>query len=316
METIQDHNPHRADLNSKSFADGGADFSYGHRFLFVHGQPALAEPTLIKWAYSNTNSTSIEITTGDNRILIVSADEESDFGVSSVTLDGQPLTSVKGHEEPSGAGNSNSIIVVAIMILVLLTILGLTAVNTSTTEQHLATNTLLYEKAFYAAEAGFEHAKGVLKVPYNEKNQSNIALGNPGSWSFVLEGSGVIPGLAAAEDCAPLDGGGYCAGGDGVGDFEGGVVLVQSDLGGISYTVTVWNNDDSASGGTPTSDTDGRLMIRTAATGPRGATCAIESLIEGTTDSGSMNGHKAQAGAGKSYRNNDLESITDFTQQM
>jgi hypothetical protein len=51
---------------------------------------------------------------------------------------------------------------------------------------------------------------------------------------------------------------------------------------------------------------------------PRGTVCAIESLIEGSTDSGGMDGYKAQAGAGagKSYRNNDLESIDDFTQQM
>ena len=213
---------------------------------------------------------------------------------------------------------NGSVIVVALMMMVLLTILGLAAVNTSSTEQHLAINTLLYERAFYATDAGFEHAKGVLKVPYTEQNQSNIALGNPGSWSFVLDGGGVIPGLAAAWDCAPLDMDGNCGGGDGVGDFEGGVALVQSDLDGITYTVTAWNNDDRAGGGTPTSDTDGRLMIRTVATGPRGETCAIEALIEGTTDSGGMNGYKAQAGAGagKSYRNNDLEAITVFTQQM
>ena len=200
------------------------------------------------------------------------------------------------------------VIVAALMILVLLTILGISAINTSTTEQHLATNTLLYERAFYAAEAGFEHAKGVLKVPYIEQNQSNIALGNPGSWSFVLDGSGVIQGLAAAVDSDADD----------VGDFEGGVILVQSDLEGISYTVTAWNNDDRASGGTPTGDTDGRMMIRTVALGPRGATCAIESLIEGTTDSGAIDGYKAQAGAGagKSYSNNDLVSISDFSQQM
>jgi type IV pilus assembly protein PilX len=142
-----------------------------------------------------------------------------------------------------------SVIVAAIMILALLTIIGIAATNMSTTEQHLAVNTLLYERAFYAAEAGFEHAKGVLKVP---------------------------------------------------------------------YTVTVWNNDDRATGGTPTTDTDGKIMVRTVARGPRGSICAIESLIEGTTDSGGMEGYKAQAGAGagKSYRNNDLESITDFTQQM
>ena len=200
---------------------------------------------------------------------------------------------------------TGSVMVAAIMILVLLTIVGMAAMNTSTTESHLATNTLLYERAFYAAEAGFEHAKGVLKVPYNEQNQSNIAAGNPGSWTFALDGSGVIEGLPAAGD----------ANGDGVGDFEGGVVLLQSNLAGISYTVTIWNNDD---GGSPILDTDGKMMIRTVAAGPRGAVCAIESLIEGTTDSGGMDGYKAQAGAGagKSYRNNDLESITDFSQQM
>lgn len=203
---------------------------------------------------------------------------------------------------------NGSVIVAALMILALLTIIGFSAINNSTTEQHLATNTLLYERAFYVTEAGFEHAKAVLKVPYTEQNQGNIALGNPGSWTFALNGSGVIPGAAAATD----------SDGDGVGDFEGGVVLVQSDLEGILYTVTAWNNDDSASGGTPTSDSDGRMMIRSVATGPRGATCAIESLIEGTTDSGNLDGYKAQAGAGagKSYSNNDRESITDFTQQM
>jgi len=200
---------------------------------------------------------------------------------------------------------NGSIIVVAIMILALLTVLGLSAINTSTTEQHLAVNTLLYEKAFYAAEAGFEHAKGILKVPFIEQNQAKMALALQPSWSFVLDASGVIPGLAAAVD----------SDGDLVGDFEGGVVLVQSDLEGVLYTVTVWNNDD---GGGPMSDTDGRIFVRTSADGPRGATCAIESLIEGGSDSGAIDGYKAQAGAGagKSYRNNDLESITDFSKQM
>ena len=202
-----------------------------------------------------------------------------------------------------------SVIIMAIMILALLTIIGISAINTSSNEQHLAVNTLLYERAFYAAEGGIEHAKGVLKVPFLEQNQSNIALGNVGSWSFALNGSGVIPGLAAAFDGV---------GGDGVGDFEGGVLLLQANLDGIAYDITVWNNDDRASGGTPTNDTDGRMMIRAGATGPRGASCAIESLVEGTTNSGSTEGYEAQAGAGsgKSYSNNDLEAISEFTQQM
>jgi len=198
-----------------------------------------------------------------------------------------------------------SVIIAALLVLALLTIIGMAATNRSSTEQHLAVNTLLYERAFYAAEAGFEHAKGALKVPYNEQNQANIALGNPGSWSFVLNGSGVIPGLATATDCS----------------FDGGVALLTAQLDGISYTVTVWNNCDTGDPMAPCDpvvDNDGRMMVRTVATGPRGSVCSIESLIEGTTDSGGMEGYKAQAGAGagKSYRNNDLESITDFTQQM
>jgi len=213
-----------------------------------------------------------------------------------------------------------SVIVLAIMILALLTIVGISAITTSSNEQHLAVNTLLYERAFYAAEGGMEHAKGVLKVPYTEQNQGNIALGNLGSWSFALNGSGVIPGLGAAQDCAPLDNGGNCGPGDGVGDFEGGVLLLQTDIDGIAYDITVWNNDDRATGGTPTVDTDGRMMIRSVATGPRGASCTIEALIEGTTSSGSTEGYSAQegAGAGKSYSNNDLDPITEaeFIQQM
>jgi len=204
------------------------------------------------------------------------------------------------------ANEKGSVIVVALMMMVLLTILGLAAINTSSTEQHLAVNTLLYERAFYAADSGLEYAKGILKVPYTEQNQVDIATGGDGNWTFVLDGLEVIPGLAAAYD----------SDGDGVGDFDGGVVLVQSELDGIDYTVTVWNNDD---GGGPTNDADGRLMIRTKAKGPRGATSTIEALIKGDTrDPGGIDGYKAQAGAGagKSYRNNDLEAITVFTQQM
>jgi hypothetical protein len=197
-----------------------------------------------------------------------------------------------------------SVIVAALMILVLLTIIGFSSINNSTTEQHLATNTLLYERAFYATEAGFEHVKAVLKVPYTQQNQSNIAVGGDGNWTFALNGSGAISQTMAWKTYGELEG-----------DFTGGVVLLQSDLEGISYTVTAWNNDD---GGGPASDVDGRMIIRAVATDPRGSTCAIESLIEGRTTGRSRDGYKSQdgAGAGKSYSNNDVESISTFDLQM
>ena len=197
--------------------------------------------------------------------------------------------------------------VAAILILALLTIIGIAATNKSTTEQHLAVNTLLYERAFYAAEAGFEHAKGVLKVPFTEHNP-NIVSGGTGNWTFVLDGNGAIPDLDAAQDTD----------GDNAGDYAGAVTLLESQLDGITYTVKIWNNDDSGDGGDYKTDADGRIMVRANATGPRGEVCSIEALIEGTSATGNMEGYKAQtgAGAGKSYRNNDLESIDTFDWQV
>ena len=133
---------------------------------------------------------------------------------------------------------NGSVMVAAIMILVLLTIVGMAAMNTSTTETSLATNTLLYERAFYTAEAGFEHAKGVLKVPFTEQNP-NIVSGGTGNWTFVLDGNGAIPDLDAAQDTD----------GDNAGDYAGAVTLLESQLDGITYTVKIWNNDDSGDGG-------------------------------------------------------------------
>ena len=55
--------------------------------------------------------------------------------------------------------DKGSIIVAALMVLVLLTIIGISASNTSVNEVQIATNSLLYERAFYTAESGLVHAK-------------------------------------------------------------------------------------------------------------------------------------------------------------
>lgn len=47
-----------------------------------------------------------------------------------------------------------SVIVIAMIVLVLLTIIGISATNTSTTELQIATNEQLYKIAFYAADGG------------------------------------------------------------------------------------------------------------------------------------------------------------------
>jgi type IV pilus assembly protein PilX len=204
------------------------------------------------------------------------------------------------------------VMVAAIMVLALVTIIGVAMSKMSTTESQISTNYLLYERAFYTAEAGLELAKEVLKVPFVEKNKQNLVTGSTGDWSWALNGSET--GKDAAEDKFPVDGSGNPVP-DGLGDFEGGVVWVDSTLEGINYKVTIWNNND---GGGPTNDKDGRIWIRSVATGPRSEVCTIETLLEGKTVGSSTSGYKAQAGAGagKNYRTDDLNSITDFSQRM
>jgi len=185
------------------------------------------------------------------------------------------------------------IMVSAIMVLVLLTLVGVTAVDTSTTESSISTNVLLYERAFYTAEAGMEHVRELLSVPFIQNNAAQLANNLPGSWNFALDGS--MAGKDAATDI----------------NFAGGVLWIDTQLGGVPYQVTIWNNDD---GGGATNDTDGMVFARSTASDPRGTICTIETLLEGDTSGQSVSGYKAQsgAGAGKNYRNDDLEAI-DFS---
>ena len=177
------------------------------------------------------------------------------------------------------------------MILVLLTIIGISASNTSVNEVQIATNSLLYERAFYTAESGLEHAKELLKVPFVQQNTVRVATGVGADWDFAIAG-------ATASG------------------FDGGVEWVNTTLTGVSYTVTVWNNTDDIGGATD--DTDGRVFIRSVARGPRGALCRIETLLDGNSTALAITGDYAQEGsaAGKGYTSQDTEAISDFSNQL
>jgi hypothetical protein len=183
-----------------------------------------------------------------------------------------------------------SVMVAVLMILVLLTIIGISASNTSVTEVQIATNSLLHERAFYTAESGMEHAKELLKIPFVQQNTVKVATGATPDWDFAIAG-------ATASG------------------FDGGVDWVNTALDGISYTVTVWNNAD---GGGDNDDIDGRVFIRSVARGPRGAVCRIETLLDGNSNAIAITGDYAQEGseAGKGYTSQDLEKITDFSDQL
>ena len=70
-----------------------------------------------------------------------------------------------------------SIITMAMIFLALLTVIGIAATNTSTTERKLTSNALLHNMAFYTADAGIEAGRAAL---------SNLKLADRGSWDMLL----------------------------------------------------------------------------------------------------------------------------------
>jgi hypothetical protein len=107
--------------------------------------------------------------------------------------------------------------------------------------------------------------------------------------------------------------------GDDLGSFaEGAVWIENARIDGISYRITLWNNDDSALGGAFDDDRDGLVWIRSDATGPKGGGAIIQILLQGESDRQVLSDYTAQAGAGagKNYVSNDLNPIVDFSRQL
>jgi hypothetical protein len=187
------------------------------------------------------------------------------------------------------------IIIVALLILALLTIISVSAINMSMTESKIATNELLYEKAFYAAEAGLQHVTEDLRSRYLSGNSAILAASGTPSWNFALLGA-----VDSNED--------------GIGDFAESIQVLNPKLDNIDIQVWIWNNDDSASGGTFNNDTDGLIYARSIATGPRGAICRVEMLLDGAMSGVAISGYSAQAGAGpgKNFVSGDAGAMTNF----
>ena len=184
------------------------------------------------------------------------------------------------------------IIIAALLILALLTIISVSAINMSMTESKIATNELLYEKAFYAAEAGLQQVTEDLRSRYLAGNSAILATSGDPNWNFALVG---------VQD--PY--------GDGIGDFAGSIDVLNSQLGNVNIQVRIWNNND---GGAYDNDTDGLIYARSVAEGPRGAICRVEMLLDGAMSDEAISGYSAQAGAGpgKNFVSSDADAMTNF----
>lgn len=174
----------------------------------------------------------------------------------------------------------------AVLVLALVTIIGIAAISTSTSERRTATNFMLYERVFYTAEAGLEHVKeafkNTLRMP---ANISVMAVTGRPDWSFALNG---------ATDTS----------------FSGGVTWISGQALDVNtYTITVWDNDDGD--GDPAHDADGMIFIRSDAVGPQNSSCSVETLVTATATSDPIHGYNAQegGGSGKNFTSNDAAGI-------
>ena len=209
---------------------------------------------------------------------------------------------------------AGSILVVAVMVLALLTIIVFTAMRTSNVEVQISTNELLHQKYFFTAEAGIDHAMKLLEQPFVTANAPLVRTGATASWNFAFLGPDQLPG--SSDDVAGTE--------DQQGVYEDGSIWIDNAfIGGVSYRITLWNNDESAATGTGAggdfnTDQDSLIWIRSDAVGQRGGSSSVQVLLRGDTTGKSITGYSAQAGAGagKNYNANDLNPITDFSRQL
>jgi type IV pilus assembly protein PilX len=187
-----------------------------------------------------------------------------------------------------------SVLMMAIMVLVLLTIVAFTAMRTSNIEVQISGNELLHQKYFFTAEAGIARAIKQLEQPFVNANAPLVRTGSQATWNFALGG---------------IADWGY---------DNGNEWIVDEVLDGLHYRVTLWNNDDSALGGSFDDDRDALIWLQADSWGSKGGGSNVQILLQGDTTGESVTGYTAQAGAGagKNYNANDLNPITSFDRQL
>lgn len=197
-----------------------------------------------------------------------------------------------------------SILFLVVLMLALLSILGFSAMHTSTVERLIATNELLHQQYFYTAEAGIAYALGDLRHPFAEANADRLASGIDAAWDFALETAGSVEGGDPDDP--------------GQGSYERGVRWIEDQpLSGSHFRVTLWNNDETLAGGDANTDLDGLLWLRSDASGPRGGGASIQVLLHSDAGGIAVTDYPAQygAGAGKNYNAVDLDPIESFQPQ-
>lgn len=156
-----------------------------------------------------------------------------------------------------------SVIIIAVMILALLTVIGISATNTSTTEVQISTNAVLHNIAFYTADSGIAAGRAAL---------NNLKIADAGAWDILLRNLTTPP-----PD--PLEvitwNGTPCTTLDEIITAGGG-----RTVGPATFTLTLEDNDDLD--GDLTTDSDDTVILTATLDSPyRNATATIRTTVRG-----------------------------------
>jgi Tfp pilus assembly protein PilX len=193
---------------------------------------------------------------------------------------------------------TGAILAISIIILALLSLVGTMAIMTSSMESKISGNEKQYKIAVYAADAGMEQARWLLRNDHEES-------GSDYGWNDELTGNHGEAGCTTATAQSFRDAAGIIS----------AAIRIPKTSGPIRYQVWIWNN--IGPGETATTDTDNVIWVRSQGWGDpkpgaeaQEATVQIEAMLEGVAAPGPRK-YTAQEGAGsaKHSSTDDLGSV-------
>ncbi len=193
-----------------------------------------------------------------------------------------------------------AVLIISLLMLVILTIIGVAATNTSIIEILTSDSSKKKQAAFYAAEAGVQHAKVVLTKMLNDNNYApGAGAGTSGNWSFLF------------DDDSELDDVDYPV-------APGEKYLIKDyTFGDYKYTITVYDPEYDPSNTTGLIDTDGIIYLRSISQSDKKGNAGIEVALRGFVGTtppkgGRIMNYSAQAkfGSGKASAGSDVVAMT------
>ena len=167
----------------------------------------------------------------------------------------QKITSITNNQQ-------GSVIIMAIIILAMLSIIGIAATSTSTTEVQVSTNAMLHNIAFYTADSGIAAGRATL---------NNVKMADAGSWDVLLRNQATNPPGTEVITWNGVD----CTTLNEIIDADGG-----RTVGPAAFSLTIEDNNDLDNNDEV--DSDDTIFLTSTLVAPyRNATATIRTSVQG-----------------------------------